>query len=210
LQQSAISRRHSAKAGVFCLGRKERVTGNPAPLLGMLCALLGFFSVGCGYHFRATGEPLGVSIQSLAIPLMTSTSSERGFEADFTRVIREEFISHGKILLVPEEKAEVVLIGRVYEIRTEPLSYSYQEQNVKGHTTTYEETAKRRLRVRLDVSLVDRASGKVIWQDKAMEAKAGYEVGGDPLANRYHQQQALERIAGSLAKRIYMKTMERF
>jgi hypothetical protein len=176
----------------------------------MLFVLLGIVSGGCGYHFRATGEPMGVSIQSLAIPLITSTSSERGFEADFTRVVREEFISHGKILLVPEEKAEVVLIGRVYEIRTEPLSYNYQEQNVKGHTTIYEETSKRRLRVRLDVSLVDRASGKVIWQDKGMEAKAGYEVGTDPLANRYYQQQALERIAGRLAKMIYMKTMERF
>jgi hypothetical protein len=192
------------------LNRGERVTKNPASFLGMLFVLLVFFSVGCGYQFRATGEPLGVSIQSLAIPLITSTSSERGFEANFTRVIREEFISHGSIPLVSEEKAELLLVGRVYEIRTEPLSYRYQQQNIKGHETTYEETSKRRLRVRLDVSLVERASGKVIWQDKSMEAKEGYEVGGDPLANRYYQQQALERVAGRLAKRIYMKTMERF
>ena len=197
-------------AGRHRLSKTERINRKAAFLLGIIFVLPGIFCFGCGYHFRATGEPLGVTIQSLSIPLFTSTSSERGFEADFTRVIREEFISHGGIPIVPEENADVVLIGRVYEIKAEPLSYSYSEQNVKGHTTTYEETGKRRLRVMLDVSLVDRVSRKVIWQDKAMEAKAGFEVGRDPLANRYYQQQALEKIADRLAKRIYMKTMERF
>jgi len=91
-----------------------------------------FFAPGCGYHFRPTGEPVGIAIDSLAIPLFKSTSVEKGFEADFTRVLREEFASHGKVPLVSEETAQYLLTGRVYDIWTEPVSYSYQEQNDPG------------------------------------------------------------------------------
>ena len=166
--------------------------------------------MGCGYHLRATGEPMGIKIESLAIPLMTSTSSNKGFEADFTRIIREEFISHAKVPLLAREKAQAILIGRIYDTRFQPLTYDLQQQTVGGQVTTHEVTSSRRMKVRLDVQLTDRASGKVIWREKSMKEEAGFIVGTDPLANRYYQQQALQKISRRLAKRIYLKTMERF
>ena len=87
---------------------------------------------GCGYHFRADGEPVGIQLESLAIPMFSSTSSEIGFEADFTKVIRQEFISQGRVPLVPEEKAQVVLIGKIQEIRADPLTYRSQDVTVGG------------------------------------------------------------------------------
>ena len=57
---------------------------------GILCLLcLGL--MGCGYQLRDTREPVGIRIESLAIPLFSSTSSEMGFEADFTTVIKQQF-----------------------------------------------------------------------------------------------------------------------
>ncbi len=166
--------------------------------------------MGCGYHLRATGEPMGIKIESLAIPLMTSTSSNKGFEADFTRIIRKEFISHAKVPLLPTEKAQVVLIGRIYDTRFQPLTYDLQQQTVDGQVTTHEVTSSRKMKIRLDVQLTDRATGNVIWREKSMEEEAGFIVGADPLANRYYQQQALQKISRRFAKRIYLKTMERF
>jgi hypothetical protein len=172
--------------------------------------VLWLFAAGCGYHLRPTGEPMGITIDSLAIPLFRSTSVEKGFEAEFTKVLREEFASHGKVPLVSEEKAQFLLTGRVYDTWTDPVSYSYQEQNVRGHTSIYEETNRRRLRLRVDVSLVERDTGRVVWHEKAMETRMSYEVSADPLQTRYDEQLALEKIARRLAKRIYMMTMERF
>jgi hypothetical protein len=166
--------------------------------------------VGCGYHFRADGEPLGIDLESLAIPLFSSTSSEIGFEADFTRVIRQEFISHGRVPLVPEDKAQAVLIGKIHDIRTDPLTYRSQDVTVGGYSSTYQVTTSRKLRVKLEVQLVDRRQGKVIWTEAAMEEQASYAISGDPLETRYSERQALERIASRLAKRIYLRTMERF
>jgi len=57
---------------------------------------------------------------------------------------------------------------------------------------------------------VDRRQGKVIWTEAAMEEQASYVISGDPLETRYSERQALEKIASRLAKRIYLRTMERF
>lgn len=169
-----------------------------------------FFPAGCGYQFRADGRPVGIELESLAIPLFSSTASEMGFEADFTRVIRQEFISHARVPLVPEERAQALLIGKIHEIRTDPLSYKSREVTVGGNPSTYQVTRSRRLRVRLEVQLVDRRLGKVIWSEAAMEEQAGYAISEDPLETRYSEKQALEKIASRLAKRIYLRTMERF
>jgi hypothetical protein len=165
---------------------------------------------GCGYHFRPGGEPMGIEIRSLAIPLMTSTSSYGGFEADFTRIIRDEFISHGRVPVVGTEEAGAVLTGSISHITTRPLTYDTVEQTVGGRTVTHETTSSRKMKVRLDVSLVDRSTGRSIWHDPAMEEEVRFDVTPDPLLNRYNRQQALIKIAGLLAKRIYLKTMERF
>lgn len=175
-----------------------------------LLLLMTLLLAGCGYHLRADGEPVGIELESLAIPLFSSTASEIGFEADFTRVIRQEFISHGRVPLVPEDRAQAVLIGKIHDIRTDPLTYRSQDVTVGGYTSTYQVTKSRRLRVKLEVQMVDRRQGKVIWTEAAMEEQASYVISGDPLETRYSERQALEKIASRLAKRIYLRTMERF
>lgn len=167
-------------------------------------------TAGCGYQFRTLGEPVGISIESLAIPLFSSTSSEIGFEADFTRVIRDEFVSHAKVPLVPEERAEKVILGRIYEIRADPLTYTSRNVTVSGQVGSYEVTQSRTLTLKLDAQLVDRREGKVIWRDEAMMGSANFSVDPDPMVTRYNQRAALKSIAASLAKMIYLKTMERF
>jgi len=93
---------------------------------------------------------------------MKSSSSLLGFEGDFTRVIREEMAGHTKVPLVSKNEAEAVLTGKVYEIRSNPLSYDIARSNVQGKIVTYEVTSSRRIKIKLDVSLVDRKTGKVI------------------------------------------------
>ena len=165
---------------------------------------------GCGYHFRKAGEPIGISIASLAVPLMTSTSSSLGFEGDFTRIIREEFISHAKMPLVSKDEADAVLIGKIHEIRTEPYTYTVSEDIVQGDKIRYEVTNRRWLIIKLDAELIDKTTGKVIWVDKGMREKSSFEVSTDPLANRYNQRKAVLRIAKRFAERLYLKTMQRF
>jgi hypothetical protein len=162
-----------------------------------------FFVSGCGYNLQDTRQPKGISIPSLAIPLMASPSSNLGFEGDFTMMIRQEFVKHSQVPLVSKDQAEVVLIGRVLDIKTEPLSYKITDG-------TFEVTNSRWLKIKLAAKLLDRTTGKVIWNDDKLEEKASFSVSSDPLKTAYNQRRATKMLAKLLAERIYLKTMERF
>ena len=178
-------------------------------MISLICLTI-VVAYGCGYHFRAVDKPVSEGIQSLAIPLIKSTSSSLGFEGDFTTIIREEFASHSKVPLVAREEASAVLIGRVSQIKTDPVSYDIFRTTVQGEETRYEVTNKRWLEIELNAKLIDRASGKPIWQDKKMTERATFVVSTDPLTNRFNQRRAAREMARRFAKRIYLKTMERF
>ncbi len=179
-------------------------------LMSVSAAILLAVCLSCGYGFRAKGEPIGVSIESLAIPLFESTSTDRGFEAEFTEIIRNEFINRSNIPIIERGKAGAVITGRIYEIEIQPLSYNTVIQSVEGNTVSYETGGTRKLIVRLDISMTDSATGKVIWQDDSMEEETSFNVSEDPLENRFNKDQAIRDIAGLMAKRIYLNTMERF
>lgn len=165
---------------------------------------------GCGYQFRADGEPVGIEIRSIAIPMVESSSSEKGFEADFTTVLRNEFISHARVPIKNKDRADMILQVNIYEITTQPLTYDSTRTPVPGGVVTHETTSSRRLILRLNASLIESASGKAIWSDSSMTEEARFAVTADPLVNRKNQKDALLKIAGLLSQRIYNLTMERF
>jgi len=105
--------------------------------------------------------------------------------------------------LVSKEKAAVVLIGKVTNIKTEPLSYRVTDN-------TFDVTSSRWLKIKLQAKLVNTATGKIIWNAPHMEEKASFSVDSDPLKTQYNQRRATKKIAQLLAERIYLKTMERF
>jgi hypothetical protein len=180
--------------------RVSHIRGDILIPMAFVCLLL---FTGCGYRLQATGKPMKLTITSMAIPLMESPSSDIGFEADFTKMIRREFVSHSQIPLVSKEQAAAVLVGKVINIKTEPLSYRVTDE-------TFDVTSSRWLKIKLEAKLVDAKSGQVIWNDPDMEEKASFAVDSDPLKTRYNQRRATKKIAQLLAERIYLKTMERF
>jgi hypothetical protein len=179
-------------------------------LFWIIGALSFCITQGCGYRLKGTGEPVGIQISSLAIPMIVSTSSQPGFEADFTRIIREEFISHAKVPLVSREEAAAVLIGEVYEIRTDPLSYSSKETSVRGKKANFQVTTRRRVMIRMTARMIDRGTGAILWEDYDMVERSSFEIGIDPLRNESNAKQAIGEVARRFAERIYLKTMERF
>jgi len=174
----------------------------------LIMTLLSFSS--CGYQFRADGEPVGIELKSIAIPMVESTSSEKGFEADFTTVLRNEFISHARVPLKNKDQAGMILQVEIYEVSTQPLTYNSDQRAVSGRVITHETTSSRRLILHLNVNLIDSSTGKTLWNDSSMTEEASFAVTADPLVNRKKQKEALLKIARLLSKRIYNRTMERF
>jgi outer membrane lipopolysaccharide assembly protein LptE/RlpB len=173
----------------------------------LACCLL---VTGCGYRFRAAGVSIGVSLDTIAIPIFPSTSSFLGYEADFARILREHFITHSRVRIVSKEKAQAVLSGKIRSMVTEPLTYSVTKQTIHGYSSTDVVTSSRQMRVQVEAQLVETETGAVIWQDGSLTGEAGFSVSSDPLRSRHDQRQAFIAIAQDIATRIYSKTMERF
>ena len=174
---------------------------------------LAFLALGggsCSYHFQQTGKPQGLQISSIAVPMVKSPASTLGFEGDFTRVIREEFIDHSGLPVVSKENADAVLEIRITRIGSDPLTYDVTQNTVQGRTFNYATTSSRWLWLRMDARLVDRASGRILWDQRGVTDKALYSVSTDPLETRYNRTLAVKTIARNLAKRVYAQTMERF
>jgi len=169
-----------------------------------------FLVFGCGYHFRSVGSSLDLHLESIAIPPFSGSSSYAGIEDDFTTVVRQEFISRSKVRLVGERSARAVLRGRLYSVTTEPLTYTVTQQRIHGLLATDKVTRSRTLKVRLEISLKDTATGEIIWQDSSLTDTASFRVSSDPLITQHNQRLALIAIARDLAARIYSRTMERF
>jgi Lipopolysaccharide-assembly len=175
--------------------------------------LLTLFLVGggaCAYHFQAVGKPVGLDIQSIAVPLVESPASTLGFEGQFTRIIRQQFIDHSALQVVSRDQADAVLELHITQIRSDPQSYETTRNVVQGRTLSYEVTKTRWLWLKMNARLVNRKSGTAIWNLKGMEEKAAYTVSSDPLETRYNRQAAVQTIAQNMANRLYAQTMERF
>ena len=62
----------------------------------------------------------------------------------------------------------------------------------------------------MEAKFTMRATGEVLWHEPAMVERASYNVGTDPLVNRFNEKQAYELIARALADRLFLKSTERF
>ncbi|MBN1904218.1 MAG: hypothetical protein JW927_03890 [Deltaproteobacteria bacterium] len=179
-----------------------------------VCTFLALISVlclaACGYRFRAEGEPVGIELKSIAIPMIESTASEKGFEADFTTVLRNEFISRGRLPIKGMDNAQMILKVQIYEVMAQPLAYDSTKREISGHEIMHETTGKRRMTLRLNASLVNRLTGETVWSDLSITEEAGFDITSDPLMNRKSERDALLKIARLVSGRIFNRTMERF
>jgi len=192
------------------------------PLFLFLIFILCCLTAGCGYRFRSAGTPIGIKLDSMAIPLFSSTSSFMGVEGEFTRIVREEFITHSRVRIEDKDKAQAVLSGRIHSITTEPLTYRITKTPITitrssphgeityDYLSMDEVTSSRTLKVKIDIKLTDTETGKIIWHAPNLAAEASFTVSPDPLVNRYNQRQTFISIARDLATQIYSRTMERF
>ncbi|MFO8088418.1 MAG: LPS assembly lipoprotein LptE [Desulfatiglandaceae bacterium] len=175
--------------------------------------LLSSFSTGCGYSISSPAGPAGPAvsgISGLAVSLVESPSSNLGFEAEFTRMLRKEFISYSGLPLMSERDAPYVLECRVQKISTRSRRYKSTRTVVQGEEQVYWRTSGRRMSVDIDARLVEQATGNVIWHDDSIVETADWDLGADSLSDRDAQRAAVRRLAERVAAKLYSRTVDRF
>ena len=177
----------------------------------VICAaFLILFAAGCGYKPSGSAVPDRMDISGLALSIVGSTSSSLGFEAEFTRTIRQEFISFSGIPLMTEADAPYILECNVREINTRPVRYTSKKSIIQGRESVFWRTAARELSIVVEARLIERATGNVLWHDSSIVENSTWNLRADPLADREAERVAVRKIAERIASQLYSRTAARF
>lgn len=117
----------------------------------------------CAGPRTRSGAPLPDNIRKLAILPIVNKTQQPGLEDQLALAVRDEFLRDARHPLVPEKESDGAVLITVTRYILTPMQY-----DAALNPTTY------KLRVAVDVQLLDRAAGKNLWDEKGLEATLAY------------------------------------
>lgn len=164
--------------------------------ISIYCVL---FLSGCGYHLAGRSSSLPPDVKRIAIPLFSNKTLRADIENQFTNALLDEFTKGKKVEVVKEDEADAVVQGFINSFETVPISF-----------TTGDEVKEYRVIVRLEVSLVKKSDGSVLWKDKGINYFVEYENKPDIAVSEAYRDAAVKRIAVDVARQLYSNILEGF
>jgi hypothetical protein len=150
----------------------------------------------CGYHNPYTGsryqEQADVAVY---ISVWDNRTNEMGLEnlifqktADWLRQIN--FLR----ITTDQARADYLLSGTVLEV-----DYPASAFSATSTATTLN------ARIQVEYRLIERTSGKTLWQTTETIRSSGYPVGADAIRTQSNKNPALETIATEVGEKIYLR-----
>jgi hypothetical protein len=180
-------------------------------------------SAGCGYRLAGTGVNVPESARTIRIEPYVNHTRENGLEVRLHRAIEDEFRRRGAVRVVTEGDADLVLSGDIRRFVTVPVTFSATDEAVQYQGT-----------ILVATRLVERASGRVLYETKALQESQDFGVvSGVVIASSPHFQrgtmnasdlpnltdvqiaearrhEALRELLDLLARDVYLQAMEGF
>ena len=159
------------------------------PGLGpIFAALLAAATAGCGTYRWTPDVP--EDMRTVAVPEFMNETDVPGLGAAVTRHTLREFQREGTFGIRRSGSAAVEVQGVLKKADRTPMTY---DRNYGMRASEY------RMAVYAEVSLVDKASGTVLANNRRYKAETTFMSGRDLLTGRAN---AMDRLAGDLARQI--------
>jgi hypothetical protein len=169
-------------------------------------ALIWATLAGCGYHIAGNtiGTPAGVapaSIHTIAVPAFGNTTTRYQLARLLPEDVTREFISrtHYQIISDPTQ-ADAVLKAALVKFD----AFAAVADPVSGRATGVMVVAT------LQVTLIERATGKVLFQRNGYEFRERYELSQNPQAYFDESSTAIRRVSRDAARTIVTSILEGF
>lgn len=115
---------------------------------------------GCGY---TTHSSLDAKYQTIFVSAFQNTSREYDVQAPLTTAIIRKFVNDGRLQVVTQDKADLILEGVIHKYMLKPLTYDKKDEVTQFLCI-----------VTAGVRLKDAKSGDVIWEDKNMAGETTF------------------------------------
>ncbi|HXG93012.1 MAG TPA: LptE family protein [Blastocatellia bacterium] len=153
----------------------------------------------CGYKPAGKGKGLPADIKSIAVPVFQNSSLRYRVEQRFTQSVIDEILKRARALRITTdpEQADAVLTG---DIRSFRAAGSILDD--RGRTRVWD------VRIIVSVTLRDRRTRKILYQNPRMSFEGEYELSDDPASFFNEENPAVDRIAKDFAQTIISTIME--
>ena len=168
---------------------------------GVLACTAAFLA-SCGYHVAGRADLVPKSVHTVAIPAFTNATVRYRLTDRLPQAISREFIARTRYQIVNDpEQADAVLRGSVVNYVAFPILFD----QVTGRTSGLQ------INVTMQVSLVERATGKVIFTRPNFEMHQRYEIAvTNDRAYLEEDEGAIDRLSRDVARDLVSAILENF
>ncbi len=156
----------------------------------------------CGYHVNnGKGDLLPSTIKTVAIPAFSNTTIRYKLTDVMPQAFAREFISHTRYRVVSDPaQADMVLTGTIINYTNNPTIFDQKLQRANAAD----------LHVTMDVKLIERTTGRILYQRSAFEVKDTYQI--SPDAGQYFEESdlAIRRASERVAQSVVTSIRENF
>lgn len=163
----------------------------------LILAVFLMSNYGCGYSFR--GGAIPAHIKTISVILLKNNTQKPGIETIITSAVEDAFIKNGRLRVVSEKEAEIILSGEINSYSLEGLSFDTRS-NVKEY----------RLKILLNLVLKDTQKGSIMWKENNIEEKSDYKVSGTVTQTMISEDEALKHASEDIARSIVNRVLEGF
>ena len=171
-------------------------------LMGL--ALVGIIStatVSCGYHTGGNADLIPKGIQTIAIPVFLTPTTRYKLVDTLPEQIGREIQARTRFRIVNDPNlADAVLNGRLNLVSINPVV----SDPTSGKATSIN------LNVNISLQLVERATGRVIYNRPSFGFRQTYQVAVDPHQVFDESGPALDRLSRDLAHDVVSAIVEDF
>ena len=156
---------------------------------------------GCGYHVGGKADLLPKGIQTIAIPAFKNLTVRYNLPDRLATAITREFISRTRYQVIADPtQADAVLSGAILAFTAYPVILDPNTGRAAGV----------QIQVNLQLTLAERATGKVLFTRPNYDFRERYEVSVDQTQYFEEAGQGLERLSRDVARTLVSAVLEGF
>ncbi len=163
--------------------------------------LAALAAAGCGYHVGGRADLLPSTLRTIAIPAFGNASPRYRLAGQLPAAITREFLARTRYRVVADpNEADAVLYGTVTNYASFPTLFDQRT----GRASAVQ------VHVFLDLKLVERESGNVLFERQNYEFRGRYEIAVDQAQYFDESATALERLSREVARQVVSSILEAF
>ena len=156
----------------------------------------------CGYHVAGQADLVPKTVHTIAIPAFSNVTTRYKLTDRLPQAISHEFTARTKYTIVNDPgQADAVLRGAVVNYVAYPILFDQQTGRASGL----------QVNVTMQINLLERATGKVIFSRPSYEMHQRYEI-SVTSAKAYFEEsdEALNRLSRDVARDLVSSILENF